>query len=133
MEKEQALRYNDGKLQWSLVDFPSLEPMVKVLEFGAKKYSPNNWKKGLPIDKIAESLLRHTFALLNGEINDPESGLPHIGHIQCNAMFIAFMLDKQKYKEFMEDFNKHNPPEHAITSADFDRLRGAMLSNYPAK
>jgi hypothetical protein len=36
---EQALRYNTGKRQWSLVDFESLEGLVEVLEFGAEKYS----------------------------------------------------------------------------------------------
>lgn len=34
-----GLRYNENKPQWSLVDFDSLESMVKVLEYGAHKYS----------------------------------------------------------------------------------------------
>jgi hypothetical protein len=98
MENEtKALRFNDGKLQWSLVDFESLEPMVKVLEFGAKKYAPENWRKGLETTKIIESMLRHTFALLRGEDNDPESGIEHVGHIQCNAMFLAKMLKDPKW------------------------------------
>lgn len=42
---EKALRYNKNKLKWSYVDFPSLEPMVEVLMFGAEKYAPDNWKK----------------------------------------------------------------------------------------
>ena len=42
---EKALRHNTGKLKWGLVDFKSLEPMVEVLEFGAKKYAPFNWQK----------------------------------------------------------------------------------------
>lgn len=100
MDKEQtsdeAMRFNEGKLEWSLVDFDSLEDMVKVLEFGAKKYKPDNWKKPMKVYKIIESMLRHTFALLRGELNDKESGLPHIGHIQCNAMFIAYHLNKNK-------------------------------------
>lgn len=87
-----AMRFNTGKPQWSLVDFPSLEPMVRVLEFGAQKYARDNWKQGLYVNKICDSLLRHTFALLSGEDNDPESGMPHVGHIQCNAMFLAYML-----------------------------------------
>ena len=86
-----ALRYNSGKLRWSLVEFDSLEDMVKVLEFGAKKYSDDNWKKGLMTDEIAESLMRHLFAYLRGEDLDPESGLPHTGHIMCNAMFLSYM------------------------------------------
>lgn len=37
-----ADRFNSGKLKWSLVDFDSLAGMVKVLEFGAKKYDAHN-------------------------------------------------------------------------------------------
>jgi Domain of unknown function (DUF5664) len=91
-EKNIGLRANEGKLSWSLVDFESFEDMVKVLQFGETKYSRHNWKKGLKTTEIIESLLRHTFSLLNGEDNCSESGLSHVGHIQCNAMFLAYML-----------------------------------------
>lgn len=94
-KEELGKRFNEGKLNWTLVDFESFEPMVRVLEFGAKKYAAHNWKKGLPVTKTIESLLRHTFALLNGEDNDPESNLPHIGHIQCNVMFLSYMLRRR--------------------------------------
>jgi hypothetical protein len=86
-EKEQALRYNQGKLEWSLVDFKSLEGMVRVLEMGAKKYDRHNWKKGMPVTQVSESLMRHLFAFLNGEDYDKESGLHHMSHVMCNAMF----------------------------------------------
>lgn len=88
---EQGQRHNEGKLRWSLVPQSALEPMVRVLEFGAEKYDDHNWKKGLPIVEICESLKRHLDAFMEGEDLDPESGLPHIGHIQCNAMFLAWM------------------------------------------
>lgn len=94
-DEDKALRYNEGKPQWSLVDFESLEDMVKVLEFGAKKYSRDNWKKGLYTVEICESLLRHVFKYLSGEDIDPESGEPHIGSIQANSMFLGYM-DKNK-------------------------------------
>ena len=86
-------RFNQGKLKWSLVDFESLEDMVEVLEYGAKKYSAHNWKRGLKTTEVCESLMRHLFAYLNGEDNDPESGCSHVGHIQCNAMFLAYMMN----------------------------------------
>jgi hypothetical protein len=91
-EGGQALRFNSGKLQWSLVDFKSLEGLVKVLEMGAKKYSRGNWKKGMPVSQVSESLLRHMFAFLNGEDQDEESKLEHIHHVMCNAMFIAYIM-----------------------------------------
>jgi hypothetical protein len=49
----------------------------------------DNWKKGMPITQILDSMLRHIAALQSGEWLDPESGLPHIGHIQCNALFLG--------------------------------------------
>ena len=93
---DKGLRYNEGKTRWSLVDFDSLEDMVKVLEQGSEKYDDNNWKKGLKTTEIVESILRHTFAYLNGEDIDPESGLHHAGHIMSNAMFLSYMV---KYKK----------------------------------
>lgn len=85
-------RKNNGKLQWSLVSWSALEPMVRVLEFGAQKYSADNWKKGLSWRQTCESLVRHLSAFMEGEDADPESGLDHIGHILCNAMFLSHMF-----------------------------------------
>jgi hypothetical protein len=95
MEQEKSLRYNEGKLKWSLVDFKSLEPLVRVMTYGTKKYAPRNWMKGLNTEEILESLSRHLFALMSGEIIDPESGEEHIGHIMANAMFYKYHYEKQ--------------------------------------
>ena len=84
-----AMRYNQNKPKFSLLDLNSLIPCVEVLEFGAKKYARDNWKKGLIVTEILDSMMRHISALQNGEIIDPESGLSHIGHIQCNALFLG--------------------------------------------
>lgn len=89
-DKEKALRYNQGKPKWSLVHFKSLEPMVKVLMYGAAKYAPDNWKKGLDRREILESMQRHLAALIDGEEIDSESHEHHIGHIMCNCMFYSY-------------------------------------------
>lgn len=93
-------RFNQGKLKWSLVDLDAFEDMVRVLEFGCVKYSAHNWKKGLKVSEILESTQRHINAIARGEDIDPESGLSHAGHLQCNTMFLAYML---KYKPEMDD------------------------------
>lgn len=49
----------------------------------------DNWKGGLKMTEILDSMMRHIAALQSGEWTDPESGLPHIGHIQCNALFLG--------------------------------------------
>ena len=97
--KAHGDRYNDGKLKWSYVHFASLEPMVRVLMFGAQKYSPHNWRRGLKKDEILESMQRHLAKLIDGEMNDVESGISHMGHIQCNAMFYNYMVEKDKEDE----------------------------------
>lgn len=89
----RAIRYNTGKPRWSLVHFKSLIPLVRSLEFGARKYDPENWKKGLNKKELLESIQRHLAAMFDGEEIDKESGISHIGHIQCNAMFYVYMLD----------------------------------------
>lgn len=114
-------RYNDGKLHWSLVDFGSFEGMVRVLEFGAKKYAAHNWKRGLKYTETIDSLLRHLFALLRGEDIDPESGLHHIGHIQCNSMFLGYMIKHRKdLDDRYNDPNYNKPKELQSNLPDWD-------------
>lgn len=91
-KKELGSRFNSGKLKWSLVSFKALEPMVRVLMFGAEKYDSWNWTKGLSYIEITESMQRHIYAFLQGEDDDPESKLSHVGHILCNAMFLSYMF-----------------------------------------
>jgi hypothetical protein len=92
--EEQALRYNQNKPKWSLIHYGSLEPLVRVMEYGAVKYAPENWKKGLDNKAVLESLMRHLVKLMDGEKYDQESGLQHIGHIMANAMFYSYFDNK---------------------------------------
>lgn len=84
-------RFNDKKLRWSLISWKALEPLVQVLMFGAEKYDDHNWRKGLKYTETCESLQRHLNSFLEGEDNDKESKLSHVGHILCNAMFLSYM------------------------------------------
>ena len=94
-KQDKGKRFNQGKPRWSLVPQSALLPMVEVLEFGAIKYDAHNWKKGLSVTEICESLKRHLDAFMEGEDNDPESMLSHIGHMQCNTMFLAWMVQNR--------------------------------------
>lgn len=122
----QGIRHNQGKPQWSQIDFKALEPMVRVLEQGGERVGRDNWKKGLLVRETIESLLRHTFALLAGEDNDQESNQPHIGHILSNAMFISHMLqnrpdmDNRREKEDSGD-DQFNAPEAILKFALSDK------------
>lgn len=102
-EKEKsitALRFNNNKPKWSLVHYASLVPMIRALEYGANKYTPDNWKKGgRPLKEPLECLQRHLAALMDGEEIDAESGCTHIGLLMCNAMFFAYFTQTEEGKK----------------------------------
>lgn len=93
-DPKKAARFNSEKPKWGLVHYESMEPMIRVLEFGAKKYAPFNWMKPMDTREILESIQRHVAALMDGELVDKESGISHMGHIQANTMFYNYHIKK---------------------------------------
>lgn len=87
---EQADRYNNWKANWHLVSFDDIEPMVRVLEYWAEKYSENNWKKGFPKNKLLDCAQRHLIALYEWEEVDEESKQSHAAHVMCNMMMYLY-------------------------------------------
>ena len=92
---EKAKRFNLGKPRWSLVEFNSLEPLVRALEHGADKYGVDNWKLGLDDRETIDSMYRHLHGISSGEMYDKESGVMHAGHLMANIMMFVY----KKYGE----------------------------------
>ena len=98
--KGKGMRFNSGKLRYDLVHPKSHEDMVKVLTYGANKYTicdesgnvtydgSMNWREGLSWMSVIASLKRHIEAFEAGEDYDPESGELHIAHAACNVHFL---------------------------------------------
>lgn len=86
-----AKKYDNDKVRMDLVPLDTVENMAKVLTMGAEKYGENNWQE-LPKfwSRYKAALLRHLAAIDKGELIDQESGLPHIDHVLCNAMFLSW-------------------------------------------
>lgn len=72
--------------------FIDLGDICAVFDFGAKKYKAWNWAKGFVWSVPLACIKRHWLAVANGEVIDPESGLPHAGHIGCNLVMLAHFL-----------------------------------------
>lgn len=67
----------------------ALEQISSILTFGAQKYAAHSWQTVPQGDeRYLAALLRHLTAHGKGEINDPESGMSHLAHAACNALFI---------------------------------------------
>lgn len=84
----KGMKYDDGKLDFTLLPWESVEEVVKVLMFGAEKYERDNWKDvGDGYYRYLKALARHFSDIMKGEDVDPESKLPHLAHIAVNALF----------------------------------------------
>ena len=60
----------------------------KVLTFGAQKYDEENWRKLENAQKrYTSGALRHIFAHMDGELQDPETNYSHLAHAICCLMF----------------------------------------------
>lgn len=130
MNKE-ALRHNEGKNRLDLVP-PILEEEVgKVMTFGAQKYEPYNWARGMKWSKCIASAKRHLAAFEKGEDFDPESGLKHLAHLGCN---VAFLLDYMKHHPELDD-RQHTYLRPKRIGLDIDEVLadcvGALMSRCP--
>lgn len=92
---DEGRKYDDGKPDWSLIPLTTVEDVVKVLTFGAKKYERDNWQ-GISSDRYLAAAMRHITAYQSGEKLDEESGLPHLAHAQCCLLFMAWKDTNQQ-------------------------------------
>jgi hypothetical protein len=77
------------KLRTDLVPVGAIMRLAEVLQYGAGRYGDLNWREGMRWSRVYAALLRHLFAFWNGEHTDPESGLCHLDHVVCNAVFLS--------------------------------------------
>lgn len=102
-EKGSGARYNDGKVDFSLLPLCTLEDEIRVWELGAKKYAEWNWLKGMDWSIPFACAMRHMMAWQAGEDIDKESGLPHIAHAMCNLRMLTLYA-----KTYPEGDNREN-------------------------
>jgi hypothetical protein len=114
-------KFDSGKLRWNLMPEEALEEVMKVLQHGASKYGDFNW-----VDNASEvehtryinALERHLKKVKRGIDTDPDSGLPELAHIACNALML---LQYQLLKLGIDDRRKF------VSVEDIEHLRNEAL------
>lgn len=98
------------KDRWALLDWETIELVVKVLTKGAERYGANNWRHVENWKERYDSALeRHLVAWRKGEWLDPDDGLPHLAHAACCLIFItAKELENQRHP--LEVLRRHASP-----------------------
>lgn len=94
-EKKQGTKFDSGKPKLSILTKESLIAETKALEYGAEKYTRNNYKAGMDWTRVIDATLRHIIAFNNKEDFDNESKLNHLWHAKANlAMLIYYYENK---------------------------------------
>ena len=94
-ESNQEAKADSGKPRPSLVQPALIRADMGVREYGWQKYhKPDNWRN-VEASRYWDALLRHVLAAWDDwQAVDPESGLPHLHHIICNAGFLAQYMEE---------------------------------------
>ena len=109
-EPARADRFNEGKLRYDLIPPYPLEQLAKLFTYGAKKYAPNNWKKGHPWSDVADSLIRHLEAYRAGEDYDYDKDCPGCIAGDCKNHSRAFHMTAVIWNAMiLVDYYKSNP------------------------
>ena len=90
MEELSAFEQREVKM-WNVISLLTLNDLREatyVWDYGAKKYAPWNWAKGMAWSVPLACISRHMQAILVCEELDPESGCSHWGHIVCNLLML---------------------------------------------
>lgn len=90
----KGIKTDLDKREYSLLPWAAVGLTVDVLAWALRKYPRDNWTLVRPVRRYADAAARHLEAIMRGEINDPESGLPHAAHLACNALFICWFVSE---------------------------------------
>lgn len=84
-----------------LIPQSALVLMAKVMELGAKKYGPYNWRdKQVRGTVYVSAAQRHLASWLDGDSTDEESGVSHLAHVMACCSII---LDAQATGNLIDD------------------------------
>ena len=93
---EVGRKYDEGKAPLTMIPREALEQTASVLAFGAKKYGRDNYKAGLEYTRLADAVMRHLVAWVNGEDIDPESNYSHLAHALAGLSMLIWMENNRE-------------------------------------
>lgn len=92
VKPEEGMKFDTDKPRWSLLPPRTLNEVIAVLEYGAKKYQADNWKYvDNAYQRYYDAAMRHVDAWWNGQQLDPETNKHHLAHAICCMMFLMYI------------------------------------------
>jgi hypothetical protein len=114
----------EGKGRFDLIPFEALEALAKLFERGAKKYGESNWRKGAPISRYFDSMLRHAL-----KANDGQTDEDHLAAVMWNAGCAIATRAMVKRGELPRELDDVLSPSDRSGLMAFDRLEVPNVIN----
>lgn len=135
-ETTSGKKFDDGKVDYTLIPPYALLAVANNLTAGLKKYKErDNWKK-VPDAKnrYMKALYRHLEAIRRGEIYDPDALEPNTTHMSAviaNAMFLQEFHDNPELRSSVEQKSQSNILLDQVRDIVNDVRDSVYLSNSP--
>ncbi len=78
-----------GKPRFDLIPLGPLRRLADLYSAGAEKYGPNNWRKGIPLQRTLASLERHLADWIEGKTDED-----HGAAVLWNMMALMWTADE---------------------------------------
>ena len=126
----KGIKYDSVKPRMNLLPPKAIVEVSKVLTFGAEKYDAENWRKLDDLqNRYTAGALRHIFAHMDGEKDDPESNISHLAHALCCLLFkLEIELEDAKIKE--EKSRETNITEYRPCNKALEAYRQQVETDY---
>ena len=90
----EGKKFDAGKRRHDLIPHEAINALADVLTYGADKYGPKNWEKGMAWGRLYAATQRHLIAFKAGEDMDAESGIHHLSHAMTNIAFLIAYAER---------------------------------------
>lgn len=114
-EERQRQKSDAGKADWLLFPWKAAKAILRVLEYGARRYSRGGWRTVEDAkERYANAAMRHLIAYMDGKYWDlcdahptpaerPDdckqcSGEPHLAHLGCDCLFLLELDERPRGK-----------------------------------
>lgn len=110
-----------GKGAFNQFPYFGMERVARIFEAGGIKYTPNNWRLGMPVSEYYNSAMRHVMKAANGW-NDEDHAAMGAWNLLC-AMETASMCERGLLPPELNDVQNFLTPEGAAKA--FEEIREA--------
>ena len=95
---------SEGKGRFDLLPCEAITRLAKHFEAGAKKYSDDNWRKGIPLNRYLDSAFRHLYKFMDGQ-RDEDHAIAAAWNILC-MIETEHMIDMGKLPKELNTLRK---------------------------